>query len=43
MSYKKYLKDGYDNICDYKTYKYYRKLRMKQKVKRIIKKLWKEK
>ena len=37
MSYSKYLKDGYDDICDYPTYKYYRKLRMKQKVKRIIK------
>ena len=40
MSYSRYLKDGYDDICDYPTYKYYRRLRMRNKVKSIIKRLW---
>lgn len=43
MSYNKYLREGFDDICDYKTYKYYRRLRMRNKVKSIIKRLWKGK
>ena len=43
MSYSRYLKEGYDDICDYQTYKYYRKQLLKQKVKSIIKRLWKGK
>lgn len=41
MSYSKYLKDGFDDICDYKTYKYYRRLIFKRKVKNFIKKIFK--
>jgi len=26
-SFDRYLSEGYDNICDYNTYKYYLKLR----------------
>ena len=36
MSFNSYLKDGYDDICDYKTYKYYRRQLLKQRVKSIM-------
>lgn len=39
----RYLQEGFDSICDFTTYLHYRKLRRKDKTKRVINKLivWK--
>ena len=39
----KYLSEGYDNICDYPTYKCYCMLKRKKRIKKLINKLmlWK--
>jgi len=39
----RYLKEGFDSLCDFQTYLYYRQLRRKSKIKKVINKLmfWK--
>jgi len=40
-SFDRYLSEGYDNICDYPTYKYYLKLRRRNLIRKFIKNVWK--
>lgn len=42
-TFDRYLKEEFDNLCDFPTYLHYRKLRRKAKIKKVINKLivWK--
>ncbi len=38
-SFDRYLSEGYDNICDYPTYKCYCRLMRKKRIRKLIHKL----